>query len=91
MILVDDIKYYRSYTGNFKQWCHMTSDASEAELHEFAEKLGLKRRWFQDHSTPHYDLVPTKRAAAVRRGAEQVTSEMLIKRCYKREEQVAQP
>lgn len=43
---------------------HLVSTESEDELHEFAEKLGLKREWYQKHNRhPHYDLT-TKRAAA---------------------------
>ncbi|MNV78827.1 hypothetical protein D3C71_1723430 [compost metagenome] len=40
---------------------HMVSDTSIEELHEFAQKLGLKKTWFQNKGTdkhwiPHYDL-----------------------------------
>ena len=35
---------------------HLTADSID-ELHEFAAKLGLKRKWFQDHPWhPHYDI-----------------------------------
>lgn len=35
---------------------HLMADTIE-ELHEFAECLGLKREWFQDHPKhPHYDV-----------------------------------
>jgi hypothetical protein len=41
-------------------------------LHQLAAKIGLKRAWFQNHPTlPHYDLVPTKREAALRLGAQE--------------------
>lgn len=49
--------------------CHLSAD-SLTELHAFAAMLGLKRSWFQDHKLlPHYDLVASKRALAVRLGA----------------------
>lgn len=50
------------------RWCHMVSDQGPdaPELHAMAAKLGLKRAWFQGD---HYDLVPTKRAAALSAGA----------------------
>lgn len=48
--------------------CHLIADTLE-ELHEFAARLGLRRSWFQPHSTPHYDLTASKRAAAVALGA----------------------
>ncbi len=53
--------------------CHMWTDGDPEELHVFAESIGLKRVWFQPATKPrslsHYDLVPTKRAAAVAAGA----------------------
>lgn len=35
---------------------HLLSDSSLEELHEFAEKLEIKREWFHPKSSPHYDL-----------------------------------
>lgn len=56
------------------QWCHLSAD-TEAELHDFAAKLGLKRAWFQHAGRPtfHYDLTAGKRAQAVAHGATQIT------------------
>lgn len=35
---------------------HLVADTLQ-ELHEFAEKAGLKRKWFQGHGDhPHYDI-----------------------------------
>lgn len=49
--------------------CHMWAD-TEAELHEMARKIGLRRGWFQEHRTlPHYDLTIRRRLAAVKAGA----------------------
>lgn len=49
--------------------CHMWADSLE-ELHEMADRIGLKRQWCQTHTDPqHYDLTATKRAAALRAGA----------------------
>lgn len=40
------------------------------ELHEMAERIGMRRAWFQDNlKLPHYDLVPKRRALAVKFGA----------------------
>lgn len=60
----------------YSRWCHMFADTEE-ELHAMAERIGMRREWFQDrrkgdHRFPHYDLVPSKRALAVKFGAEQV-------------------
>lgn len=55
--------------------CHLIADTEE-ELHTMATKIGMKRAWFQ-HSKgremPHYDLVASKRAAAVKAGAIEIT------------------
>lgn len=48
--------------------CHMLADTLE-ELHAMADKLGLKREWFQSHSTPHYDVCQAKRRLAISFGA----------------------
>jgi hypothetical protein len=56
------------------RWCHLFSDTSDAELHEFAARIGLKRAWFQKPDSPlqthrHYDLTAGKRRQAVAAGA----------------------
>lgn len=48
--------------------CHMLADTVE-ELHAMADKIGVKRKWFQNHSTPHYDIGTRKRYLAVAYGA----------------------
>src|SRR6266487_6591438 len=64
------------------QWSHLFADTQQ-ELHEFAEKLGLRRSYFQpgrprgDGSPSphwHYDLTAGKRQQAIRLGAQPVTS-----------------
>lgn len=57
---------------------HMISDESLDELHEMAQKLGLKRRWFQDKNIPHYDISLSKKKMAIGMGAVEVTSRELI-------------
>jgi hypothetical protein len=48
--------------------CHMIADTVE-ELHEMADKIGVKRQWFQNESTPHYDICQSKRELAISYGA----------------------
>lgn len=48
--------------------CHLIADTL-VELHDLARRIGLKRAWFQEKSTPHYDLTASRRARAVRLGA----------------------
>lgn len=79
MIYVDPLALY----GN-RQWCHMATDGSLDELHQFAASIGLRREWFQNHErVPHYDLTPGKRHQAVRAGAVQVTGVELFLKCKK--------
>ncbi len=52
------------------EWCHMIADTLD-ELHAMAERIGLRRAWFQPSSSaPHYDIGSGGlRALAVRLGA----------------------
>jgi Protein of unknown function (DUF4031) len=75
MILVDPIR--RHPAG---EWCHMVSDESVEELHEFATTIGLKRKAFQGVSRPHYDLRPSTRRLAVSMGAQEVGMRDLVRR-----------
>jgi hypothetical protein len=72
----------------WKESCHMTADTLD-ELHEMATAIGMRRSWYQPpkarHRIGHYDLVKTRRATAVRRGAIEVTKEQFIKKLYKPE------
>src|SRR5215207_1903210 len=76
-ILVDELREYPDVELPFSVWCHMATDGSFDELHEFAARLGLRRAWFQ---RDHYDLPAHGRAAAVALGAEEVTSGELLRR-----------
>lgn len=48
---------------------HMIADTEE-ELHAMADRIGVKRKWYQGD---HYDICQTKRALAVKAGAQQVS------------------
>jgi hypothetical protein len=84
VILVDPPLPYtkvKGYRGRRTEWCHMVSTVSEDELHAFADRLGLRRDWFQGRhngaSSAHYDLARSVRAQAVRLGAVEVTPKQL--------------
>lgn len=64
--------------------CHMTADTLE-ELHALADKIGLKRSWFQpgEVSLPHYDLVESKRKLAIANGAIELTRREAVERLRK--------
>jgi len=69
-----DTAHARQARSHGNRWCHMTADSLE-ELHAMADRIGLKREWFQVAARLHmchYDLVPSKRALAVKAGAVEV-------------------
>lgn len=62
---------------------HLIADTLE-ELHNFADSIGLKREYFQDHKRhPHYDIWGIMLSRAIEKGAIIVTSKNLIK-CYEK-------
>lgn len=76
-VYVDEPREYGAFQINpsarkyGSKWCHLWCDRGfEKDLHEVAEAIGLKRSWYQSKSNfSHYDIVPTKRAEAIKAGA----------------------
>ena len=60
-------------------WSHLVSDRSYAELHAFAELLGVPRRAFD---RDHYDLPGERARVAVWLGATLVSSREIVDRLY---------
>ena len=61
--------------GDWGRWSgggHLQADSAE-ELHAFAQRLGLRREWFQSKpqrpENDHYDLTEAGRMAALELGA----------------------
>lgn len=84
-VFVDGLRYYERSPMPYGQrgpwwWCHLFADTT-AELHAFAEKIGLRMLWFQDKRYPHYDLTPSRKRQALAAGAEQITTRDWIRRC----------
>lgn len=72
MIQVDELRTFHRTLRGFEtsRWCHLTdSEDDVGALHAFADRLGLKRAWFQNGTRPHYDLTAGRRAEALRMGA----------------------
>ena len=75
MTIYVDSSFIQAKVGPYKsRWCHLFSDSLDPEeLHEFIEKLGLKRRYFQHTENKpefdHYDVTLGKRKQAIRLGA----------------------
>jgi len=72
-ILIDEARWW--WRG--KKWCHLISDSSYDELHDFAEQVGVPRRGFQGD---HYDIPEEYREELIAAGAEQVESRELVRR-----------
>lgn len=60
-----------------RHWAHLASDVAHEELHRFAARLGIERRWFQGD---HYDVPAEVRERAIALGAEAVSSAELVRR-----------
>ena len=70
-ITVDQLK--RLFPAVYTDGTHLGA-TTEDELHRFARRIGLKRRWFQPTRYPHYDLTtPRMVAKALAAGANKVT------------------
>ena len=72
-VLIDDPRWW--FRG--RRWCHMVSDASLDELHDFAQGMGIPRRAFQGD---HYDIPEELYDVAVAAGAEPVGARELLSR-----------
>lgn len=62
------------------KWSHLVANDIET-LHAFAEKIGLKRCWFQNKKgkkQPHYDLRESLVKTALAHGASMVTRKELF-------------
>lgn len=69
-VYVDDM--FATY-GHMKM-CHMFAD-STGELLEFADKIGVARKWIQKQGTykEHFDICSSKRTKALALGAVAIT------------------
>jgi len=80
-VFVDNLQAtgpYKNPKWRFRSFCHLFADSLE-ELHLFALKISLNRRWFQNcPKYPHYDLTENKRKKAVLLGAVEKTDFELI-------------
>ncbi len=59
------------------QMCHMLADTLN-ELHAMADRIGVKRKWYQNKSIPHYDICLSKRRLAIRAGANEIDRKQTV-------------
>ena len=62
--------------------CHMIADTQD-ELHTMAERIGMKRRWFQappKASAPHYDVSKARKARAIAFGARELDRRAFVEK-----------
>lgn len=72
-ILIDEARWW--WRG--RRWCHLVSDESYQELHDFAAAAGIPRRGFQGD---HYDVPEEYRVELIEAGAVEVESRELVRR-----------
>lgn len=75
-ILIDEARWW--WRG--RKWCHLVSDVSYDELHEFVDRVStveIPRRAFQGD---HYDIPEEYRADMIAAGAVEVESRELLRR-----------
>ena len=72
-ILIDEARWW--HRG--EKWCHLVSDVSYDELHEFADVVGIPRSGFHGD---HYDIPASYRAQMISAGATAVESRELLRR-----------
>lgn len=86
-VYVDDARIQATVGRYRDRWSHLTADTVE-ELHAFADRIGLRRTWFQTCKSTlcgggrpanrdtcphwHYDVTESKRAQALASGAEEM-------------------
>src|SRR5688500_15007041 len=72
-VLIDEPRWW--FRG--RKWCHMVSDSTLVELHDFAQGMGIPRRALQGDD---YDIPEEHRPAMVTAGAVEVESRELVRR-----------
>ena len=74
MIYIETPQHYgMKLYGRKVKTPHLLSDIDLEQLHWFADRLGLERRWLHMGSLPHYDVVESKFALALELGAKEMS------------------
>lgn len=72
-VYVDDMQRQTRIGRCTAYWSHLMAD-TDAELHQFANDLGLRNEWHQHAGRPtaHYDITERLRTKAIEMGAVEV-------------------
>lgn len=79
-VYVDNMRVPATVGRTRGRWSHLTAD-TQGELHAFADRLGLRREWFQARCKTepadrcvhwHYDVTDAVRARALTLGAQAI-------------------
>jgi len=82
-VFVDSLRVHDPRRACGHPTCHLATDGGLDELHAFAHAIGVPRFAFHAGAKfPHYDLREQHRALAVARGAIEVSSKDLLRRCF---------
>lgn len=87
MIFVDDMFDGQAKGALSGRWCHMWTDGTDAELLEFARRIGLRKAWFQTKNPRfhHFDLRESMRNRALVAGASYMPLKDWIQIVHQRE------
>ena len=79
-VYVDDMHLYAMGEYGRMKMSHMMAD-TRAELLEMADHIGVPRRWLQkvDMWDEHFDVSKSKRASAIRAGANEVSMREIVR------------
>jgi hypothetical protein len=69
-----------TWPGRGRLWCHLVSDVSFEELHDFARRCEIPERAFE---RDHYDVPDERRIELIAAGAKEVSSRELVERLTK--------
>jgi hypothetical protein len=79
-VYVDEMRpvWPRRWGFRFREHCHMMAEGDK-ELEDMARRLQLPNRW---RDGDHYDLVGSKRQAAIKQGAIAISTREMV--CFRK-------
>ena len=79
MTVFIDMPIWKKSKKGRKSYCHMMSDVSLDDLHQFAAENGIKRHFFHNNRMcPHYDIAEEQIPQVKSAGAIQISSKEMV-------------